>query len=188
MVAKKGGVGKSTFSLLLYEALRQVGKSVAIQDWDPQGTTSKALRKMGEPLAKPGNDYDFLIYDTPPSLTHKATSFACRNADLILVITTPSPADTWEAEEAAQFALEENQDVVVRIAFNKVKIRTLLGKATEESGKRMSVPVLGKNVSSRECYQHAMALGWKALDRAAQHEAAEVALAIIATASQKKVV
>ena len=43
LLAKKGGVGKSTLSILLYEAFRHAGKSVSIRDWDAQGTSSKAL-------------------------------------------------------------------------------------------------------------------------------------------------
>lgn len=43
LLAKKGGVGKSTISILLYEAFRQAGKTVSIHDWDAQGTSSKAL-------------------------------------------------------------------------------------------------------------------------------------------------
>lgn len=43
LLAKKGGVGKSTLSILLYEAFRQAGKSVSLKDWDAQGTSTKAL-------------------------------------------------------------------------------------------------------------------------------------------------
>ena len=43
LLAKKGGVGKSTVCLLLHEAFKKAGKSVAIQDWDAQGTSSRAL-------------------------------------------------------------------------------------------------------------------------------------------------
>ena len=32
LLAKKGGVGKSTLALLLHEALRQAGQAVAIRD------------------------------------------------------------------------------------------------------------------------------------------------------------
>ena len=38
LLAKKGGVGKGTLSILLYEAFRVAGKSVSIKDWDAQGT------------------------------------------------------------------------------------------------------------------------------------------------------
>src|SRR3954447_19584830 len=82
LLAKKGGVGKSTVSLLLYEAFRQAGKSVSILDWDAQGTSSKSLELIngtGEPQnRKP----DIVIYDTPPSLEHTATATAVRNADI----------------------------------------------------------------------------------------------------------
>ena len=37
LLAKKGGVGKSTVCILLYEAFRQAGKTVSIHDWDAQG-------------------------------------------------------------------------------------------------------------------------------------------------------
>jgi cellulose biosynthesis protein BcsQ len=47
LMAKKGGVGKSTVSLLLHEGLREAGKSVAIRDWDAQGMSNKALENIG---------------------------------------------------------------------------------------------------------------------------------------------
>ena len=47
ILAKKGGVGKSTLSLLLYEAFRYAGKTVSIHDWDLQGTSTKALEPAG---------------------------------------------------------------------------------------------------------------------------------------------
>jgi hypothetical protein len=44
MLAKQGGVGKSTLALRLHEAFRQDRTSVAIRDWDAPGTSTKALR------------------------------------------------------------------------------------------------------------------------------------------------
>src|SRR5206468_4283897 len=101
-IAKKGGVGKSTLTLLLYEALRQAGKSVRIRDWDAQGTSSKALELRTDNGAAP-DQVEFILYDTPPSLDHTATAVAVQDADVTLIVTTPSPADIWEAEEAVQF-------------------------------------------------------------------------------------
>src|SRR5271169_5155551 len=111
LLAKKGGVGKSTLSLLLYEAFRQAGKSVSIHDWDAQGTSSKAMELISalDPPAKIGAPVkaakaEILIYDTPPSLEHNATATALRAGDIVLIVTSPSSADIWEADEAVRFA------------------------------------------------------------------------------------
>ena len=42
-LAKKGGAGKTTSSLLVAEALRQAGNHVAVQDFDKQGSSTKSL-------------------------------------------------------------------------------------------------------------------------------------------------
>src|SRR5579862_9659026 len=103
LMAKKGGVGKSTVSLLLHEGLKEAGKSVAVRDWDAQGTSNKALDLIGGQKALDTKGYEVLIYDTPPSLDHTATRTAIQAADLVIVVATPSPFDVWEAEEAGQF-------------------------------------------------------------------------------------
>lgn len=105
LLAKKGGVGKSTLSILLYEAFRQAGKSVTLKDWDAQGTSSKALELILGPevAAKQPPNPDIIIYDTPPSLEHTATATAVLNANIVLVVTSPSPADIWEADDAVRF-------------------------------------------------------------------------------------
>src|SRR5205814_1427111 len=82
--------------------------NVAIRDWDAQGTSNKALTLLGGGHAQPDTSYDILIYDTPPSLEHQATAAAVRSADIAVVVTTPSPADVWEAEEAIQFVRLKN--------------------------------------------------------------------------------
>ena len=71
LLAKKGGVGKSTVSILLYEAFRQAGKSVAIQDWDAQGTSSKSLELIGGDNGLQNRNADIMIYDTPPSIRRR---------------------------------------------------------------------------------------------------------------------
>jgi len=181
LLAKKGGVGKSTLSILLYEAFRQAGKSVSLHDWDAQGTSSKALELILGPDAakKRPAKADIVIYDTPPSLEHTATATAVRNAKIVLVVTSPSPADIWEAEDAVRFVQEKNSDALVRVIFNKVRKTTVLGRLVEESAKQVSVPALSVTLSARECYQHAVAQGWKALDGAARQEVLQLIIALL---------
>jgi len=143
LLAKKGGVGKSTTSILLYEVLRQAGRNVVVKDWDAQGTSSKSLELIRGPQPENAGKPDIVIYDTPPNLDHTATATAVRNADLALVIATPAPADIWEAEEAVQFVKGRNANAKVRVVFNKVRKTTVLGRIVEESAKQVSAPYVG---------------------------------------------
>src|ERR1035438_9368028 len=142
LLAKKGGVGKSTVCLLLHEAFKRAGKSVAIQDWDAQGTSTRALSLIDGQRVMPNGEYDIHLYDTPPSLEHQATAAAVRSADIAIVVTSPAPADIWEAAEAVEFVKAKNPEAKVSVLFNKVKRNTLLGRLIEESGKNVGAPVV----------------------------------------------
>ena len=186
LLAKKGGVGKSTLSILLYEAFRQAHKSAAIRDWDPQGTSNHALRFLQGEKASAGQQYDILIYDTPPSLEHTATAAGVMAADVALVVTTPAPADLWEAEEAVQFVLKKNPKAVSRVVFNRVRKSTILGRLVEESAKGLGVASLSTTLSARECYQHAIGQGWKALDGPAREEVFRLATDVLSLQALRK--
>jgi chromosome partitioning protein len=179
LMAKKGGVGKSTVSLLLHEGLKEAGKSVAIRDWDVQGTSNKALDMIGGEKALDTAGYDVLIYDTPPNLAHTATGIAIQAADLVVVVTTPAPFDIWEAEEAGQFARDRKPGVPVVALFNKVRKSTLLGRLMDDNAKQLSIPTLSAVISARECYQHVGVRGWKALDSSAREEIYRLTLALL---------
>ncbi len=179
VLAKKGGVGKSTVSLLLYEAFTKAGKSVAIQDWDAQGTSNKALAFIDGHRAEPNGTYDILIFDTPPNLEHPATAAAVRSADLAIVVTSPSPADLWEADEAVQFVKSKASDTTVRVLFNKVRKNTILGKLIDDGARQITAQVMPVHLTARECYQHAIGQGWIALDAAAREEVLHLAVSLM---------
>ncbi len=179
LVAKKGGVGKSTVSLLLYEALRHAGKTVSIHDWDTQGTATKALELIEGGRANLNRPAEIVLFDTPPSLTHTATAAAVAAADVVLILSSPSPADIWEASDAVIFAQEKNPRATIRIVFNKVRRSTLLGRLVGESAKNTPAPALNVNLAARECYQHAVAQGWRALDGPAREEVLQLAVAVL---------
>ncbi len=183
VMAKKGGVGKSTVSLMLNEAFLQAGRSARVHDWDAQGTSSKALALInginGKKTAT-SPDADIIIFDTPPSLDHTATKTAVRDANIVLIVTTTAPADIWEAEEAVQFAqANNNAKAKIRVVFNKVRKTTLLGRLADQSGKQTTAPSLPVMLSERECYKHAIGQGWKALDAAAREEVLQFAVALL---------
>jgi chromosome partitioning protein len=180
ITAKKGGVGKSTVAVLLHEALRQASKHVSLRDWDQQGTSSKALELILGGVSQDTSGMDkIIIYDTPPNLEHIATATAVRDADIVLVVTSPSPADIWEADDAVRFVRAKNSKAIVRVLFNKVRKATVLGRLVEESAKQVTAPALPVTLSARECYQHAVAQGWKALDSAARQEVLQLVVALL---------
>ena len=82
LLAKKGGVGKSLLARLLHEACRQARISVALRDWDAQGTSTKALRLSSGQSALLAGTYEVLLYDTPPNREHVATGSAVHNTDI----------------------------------------------------------------------------------------------------------
>jgi chromosome partitioning protein len=180
LLAKKGGVGKSTLAILLHEAFTHAGKTVFVRDWDSQGTSNKALTQITGSLPSAHNGMaDIVIYDTPPNLEHTATATAIRSADIVLVVTSPSPADIWEADDAVEFARSRNSKATVRLVFNKVRKTTILGRLVESSAKGLSIPALPVTISARECYQHALAQGWRALDSAAREEILQLTVALL---------
>ena len=156
--------------------MRQAGQDVVIRDWDAQGTSTKAQESFGVPVV---SDPSVVIYDTPPSLDHVASASAVRNADLVIVVVSPAPADLWEAERAVNFVKEKNPSAKVRVMVNKVRKATVLGKLLPETSKGLGAPVLPKMLSARECYQRAMAEGWKILDTAAKAEVLDLTLCLL---------
>lgn len=178
LIAKKGGVGKTTLCLLLHEAIRQTGQTVAVRDYDAQGSASKALARINGTKETPGQDYQVLLIDTPPSLTLPATAAAVASADIILIPTSPSPVDIWEADEAARFAQGKNQQAAIRIVLNRTRSGTLLTEAVHQSLQGVSAPVLQITVGDRQSYQHALLGGWSALDAKAEREMFQFTVAV----------
>src|ERR1700733_12628532 len=119
ILAKKGGVGKSTVSLLLYEAFRHAGKTVSIHDWNVQGTSTKALELINGGKLGLDRQATIIIWDTPPSLDHNATATAVRNANNVLIAPSPAPADIWDAENSIKFEKALNAKPPVLVVFNK---------------------------------------------------------------------
>ena len=72
-----------------------------------------------------------------------------------------------------------NPDTIVRVVFNSARKGTLLSRIVPESAKQLSVPALRVMLSARECYQHTLGQGWKALDGAAGEEILQLTVALL---------
>lgn len=178
LIAKKGGVGKTTLCVLLHEAIKQTGQTVAVRDYDAQGSASKALARIDGTKELPGSKFDVLLIDTPPSLTLPATAAAVLDAEIILIPTSPSPLDIWEADEAARFAQEKNPKAAIRIVINRTKTGTLLTDAAQKSLSGTASQILPSTLADRQSYQHALLGGWGALDSKAQTELFQFTIAV----------
>jgi hypothetical protein len=60
-----------------------------------------------------------------------------------------------------------------------VRRATVLGRLIEESAKQLNAPALAVTLSARECYQHTVAQGWKALDNTARQEVLQLIVALL---------
>jgi chromosome partitioning protein len=177
----KGGAGKTTLSILLGCALVDAGRKVGLLDRDPQQTATRWVKetKAGLRLAVPGERYDATIIDTPPRLESPALQESLQAADRVILVSSPSPADLWTSQDTARLITTHYRGSKSAVLFNQVQRQTTLARELPLIGERIGLPVLSRQVGRRQAYQHAMLLGWSALDAAAREEILQVALEII---------
>lgn len=119
----KGGIAKTTSSIMTAEAARRAGYSAAVLDADPQGSASEwaeGATASGEPLqfsvedanrATMGRkaeriDAEYVFIDTAPN-DPAVIQLAADLADLVIIPTSSNPADmdraiqTYEAIDGA---------------------------------------------------------------------------------------
>ena len=181
-IAKKGGAGKTTSSLLVAEALRQAGNNVALQDFDKQGSSTKSIRHSGSEvaIAVPKSLYTYIVFDTPPNLEHAASLVAVQEAEIIIVVTGPTVVEFWEVSEAVEFAEKTNPKAAVRVLVNRVKTGTILARSIEDSVAALKIKALKTQIPDRQVFAHFVGGGgWDVLDRSAQAIAGKLALEIV---------
>lgn len=177
----KGGAGKTTLSILLGCALADAGRRVAFIDRDPQKTATRWIQetKPALTLAEPGGAYDAVIIDTPPRLESREVHESLAQADKVVLVSSPSPADLWTSQDTTRVIQAHHTKGKAALLFNQVQRQTLLARELETLAGRIGLPALKNQVARRQCYQHALLLGWKALDSPARNEVLQVALEIV---------
>jgi chromosome partitioning protein len=99
VVNRKGGPGKTTVAILAAIGLRENGARVGAIDADhEQGSLTNSL--FGSEIEVNPSSFealDFLVVDTPPHFNDKWDQ-AVKLADIIVLVTTPSPPELVETE------------------------------------------------------------------------------------------
>lgn len=182
----KGGSGKTTLSVLLGAALVEAGHTVALLDTDPQHTATRWIEEIGGlELAVPGKEYGALFIDTAPRLESKEVKDAIQRADVVVLVTSPSPADLFTSRDTATLIHREGAKSRAHILFNQVQPGTILARDLNDMAERIGLPAFKNTLRRRQAYQHAVLMGWKSLGGEAREELFKVALEIVASAKKQ---
>ena len=165
----KGGVGKTTISLIVCAALRRAGRDAVIYDADPQGTAERFCEILEIPLGKTG---EIVIVDTAPRHDNAQTARLCREADRTIIVTTPSPA----AMASTASSIEALRGQKTAILYNLIRHD---GFASAPESITFDVPTLKATVRERTAYQRVLLEGWGALTPPAREEILAVALEVV---------
>jgi len=155
----KGGVGKTTCSMLIAAALQDAGQSVSLDDRDPQQSATTAAGIFGIPTGTGGG---IVIVDTAPAITHPGTLDAIQTADLVVLVTTPSPLDLATTAATAQ-RIQAGRSGPTRLLFNLVQTNNRFFNDMTEIAKEIPFPTFKNFLVRRTAYQTAQLYGWRAL-------------------------
>jgi chromosome partitioning protein len=178
-VGQKGGIGKSTIAVALAAEGIARGLKVLLVDGDRQATartwaataaehehTAPTVVAMDHTMHRSGQldhiarGYDLVVIDCPARIGEVPAS-ALMMADLALLPTGPSGADTWALAETLELvnkARTVRPELRAAIVINK-QTRTALGRGVREALAVTGVPVLSTELYSRVAYQEAINLG-----------------------------
>ena len=194
----KGGVGKTTTTMVLSAELAERGHRVLVADCDAQASASAWANaapegkpfpaavvnlsayagKVHREIQKQLNNYDFIIVDCPPGLESLSPQSVLLVADLVIVPMPPSPADLWAclgAKRMLERGTDLNPSLVAVILPNRV-VRTSLSNAIMKELSEFGIPLMSSRLTNRTAYQEAVVSGVSvsALGRDAKAAADEV--------------
>jgi chromosome partitioning protein len=173
----KGGVGKTTATTLIAAALQDAGQSVSIDVRDPQLSATTAAGIFHLPL---GDTHPVVVIDTAPSVHLPSTLDAIQTADLVILVTSPSPLDLATTAATAQWIKAERPTGETRLLFNLVQTNNRFFDEMSEIAKEIPFPAFKHHLVRRTAYQVAQLAGWKAIPAAAREEIIQVAMEVAA--------
>lgn len=156
----KGGCGKSTLAtnIAAYFASER-GKSVALADYDPQGSSLDwlalrpddrapitGLKSYDEGLRHVPRNADIVVLDAPARSHGPELTNLVRHAETIIVPVMPSPIDMQAAtrfvDEIKQVGKVEQHKVRIALVANRVKENTVIFDRLDEFLEEQKVPYI----------------------------------------------
>lgn len=168
LLNQKGGSGKTTISLLLYEAFRKKGvKKISIVDTDPQQsivTISQRLPNLNisvggiDDFEKLNSDNDMLIVDTPPSLDttqNPAITKILPLTDIIVLPVRMSPTDLYSLQPTINLvkAIQKNNpSVKASILINAIRENYTFDQMMKKVVQGYGLPIFTTRISQKVAY------------------------------------
>lgn len=184
-VCGKGGVGKSTLCYLVGLGLKEAGKTVAIEDRDPQKSISSWVdpERDGISIVQPGEQWggEFRLIDTRPAIDDESVLDAIRTVGGVVMPCSPSPGDVSTVRATIEVVQSLKQpEATASLVLNKVVPGTILSQEAPEMLRELGAPLLTTQLPERQGVQRAVLLGWKALDAKTQGTVLKLALEVLA--------
>ena len=178
----KGGTGKTTVTMLLAMALHETGRKVAVHDLDPQHTASKWIATSCPEIVLAADDRPssgLVLVDTPPRLDSLLLSDSLARSQAVIVVTSPSPADLFEASPTATVIEKAGARGRARVLFNMVDKRKTLARNLEATAQQIGFPALQSYLEDRTAYEYLSLTGWKSVPSKLKNDVFKVALEIL---------
>ena len=203
-LSQKGGVGKTTLSVHLADALARRGSRVLLVDADPQQSAMKwSTFRAGEnkfsviAMAKPTlhkelapiyADYTDIVIDGPPRVHELAKSIILA-ADLVLIPVQPSPPDVWATADTVDLVTEARvfkEGLKSVIMINRKIVNTVIGRDVREALVTLNTPILQADISQRVAFAEAFADGKTVSDLDPHSHAAQEVKAFVTELVRKE--
>lgn len=177
---QKGGAGKTTLAVNLAVAFSKAGRSVALMDIDPQGSSGRWFMARVDSMDDPGLEFatasawgvsyecrklagahDIVIIDTPPKADSDLRP-ALRAADLVLIPVATSHVDLWAVE--AVLELTDRAERPAMMVMTRARPGTRLGADVAARAAEMSADVAATSINNRVVYAETLGDGRSVLD------------------------
>jgi len=186
LLNQKGGVGKTTISLLLAGALQRAGYNVAIDDRDPQKSATFFANQFGLPMIEDNPKAETIITDTPGHLRiegaiERELVELIKESDKLLLVTKKDSISIHGTAPMARLIKKyKRKRAKAYILFNEVQTTTTIGKQSgKEIAADLGLPALRNELRLASAYKNALLRGLSAITSRHRPELVNLALEIM---------